>query len=87
MASELERRIGIMSSLATATVIRMLETLPENMQGQVVEHLRDYIEDLQDEMQWDESFEKTQQKLVAAARRANEEIAAGRAKPMDYGQL
>ena len=76
-----------MSSLAVATVVRMLESLPENMQGQVVEHLRDYIEDLQDEMEWDESFNKTQPQLVAAARRAKEEIAAGQAKPLDYSQL
>jgi len=64
----------------------MLESLPENMQDQVAEHLRDYIEDLQDEFEWDTSFKKTQQ-LVAAARRARQEIAEGHAKPMDYDQL
>ena len=57
-----------MSSTATATVIQMLESLPENMQDQVAEHLRDYIEDLQDEIDWDTSFKKTQKQLVAAAR-------------------
>ena len=76
-----------MSSTATATVIRMLESLPENMQDQVAEHLRDYIEDLQDEIDWDTSFKKTQKQLVAAARHARKEIAEGRAKPMDYDKL
>ena len=76
-----------MSSTATATVIQMLESLPEDMQDQVAEHLRDYIEDLQDEMKWDSSFKKTQKQLVAAARRAKKEIAEGQAKPMDYDQL
>ena len=75
-----------MSSTVITTVIRMLESLPENMQDQVAEHLRDYIEDLQDEIEWDTSFKKTQQ-LVAAARRARQEIAEGHAKPMDYDQL
>ena len=76
-----------MSSTAVATVIKMLESLPENMQDQVVEHLRDYIEDLQDEIEWDISFKKTQQQLVVAARRARQEIAEGQAKPLDYNQL
>lgn len=76
-----------MSSRAIATVIRMLESLPESAQDQVVEHLREYIEDLRDELQWDVLFEKTQQQLVAAARRAKLETAEGHAKPLDYNQL
>ncbi len=41
----------------------------------------------QDEVQWDKSFQKTQPQLIAAARRAKQEIAEGRAKPLDYNQL
>jgi hypothetical protein len=73
-----------MSSTAIATLIKMLESLPEARQDQVVEHLREYLADLQDELQWDSLFERTQQRLVAAAKRAKEEIAEGQAKPMDY---
>jgi len=58
----------------------MLESLPATAQDRVVEHLRDYIEDLRDELEWDVTFRTTQDKLVAAARRAKEEIAAGKAK-------
>ncbi len=76
-----------MSSTAIATVIKMMESLPEPVQDQVVDHLREYLEDLQDELQWDSLFKKTQQQLVAAARRAKQEIAEGHAKPMDYDQL
>ncbi len=76
-----------MSSTAIATVAKMMESLPEPAQGQVVEHLREYLEDLQDELQWDALFKKTQPQLVAAARRAKQEIARGLAKPMDYDQL
>ncbi len=76
-----------MSSTAVATVEKMIESLPEPAQAQVVEHLREYLQDLQDELQWDALFKKTQSQLVAAARRAKQEIAQGLAKPMDYDQL
>ena len=76
-----------MSSTAIATVVKMMETLPEPTQLQVVEHLREYLDDIQDELQWDETFQKTQPQLMAAARRAKQEIAQGLAKPMDYDQL
>ena len=64
-----------MSSTAIATVAKMLESLPETVQDQVVEHLRKYLADLQDELAWDDLFKRTQPQLVAAARRAKEEIA------------
>jgi maltodextrin utilization protein YvdJ len=71
-----------MSSTAIATVIKMMESLPEPVQDQVVDHLREYLQDLQDELQWDSLYEKKQSQVVAAARRAKREIAEGRAKPM-----
>ena len=76
-----------MSSTVIVTVTKMLESLPEPAQEQVVEHLREYLEDLQDKLQWDSLFKKTQPQLIAAARRAKHEIAQGLAKPIDYGQL
>ncbi|MBC7249284.1 MAG: hypothetical protein H5T62_03290 [Anaerolineae bacterium] len=76
-----------MPSTAIVTVEKMLESLPEEVQERVVEHLREYILDLQDELQWDALFKRTQDKLAAAARRAQKEIAAGKAEPMDFGQL
>jgi hypothetical protein len=76
-----------MSAASIETVTRMLESLPESAQDRVLEHLREYIETLADELQWNESFEKTQAQLAEAARRAREEIASGHGKPMDYDQL
>jgi len=76
-----------MPSTAIATVEKMLESLPEEVQERVVEHLREYILDLQDELRWDALFKRTQDKLVVAARRAKEEIAAGKAEPMDFERL
>ncbi len=76
-----------MSATAVATVVKMLELLPDPVQDRVAEHIREYIEDLRDELQWDSTFKKTQSQLVAAARRAKQEIAAGQAKPLDPDQL
>ncbi|MBW1697059.1 MAG: hypothetical protein JRK26_09705 [Deltaproteobacteria bacterium] len=76
-----------MPSTAIATVEKMLESLPEEVQERVVEHLREYILDLQDELQWDARFKRTQDKLITAARRAKEEIAAGKAEPLDFERL
>ena len=76
-----------MSASVIATVVKMMESLPDPVQDQVVEHLREYIEDLREQLQWDTTFKKTQSQLVAAARRAKQEIAAGQAKPLDHDQL
>lgn len=76
-----------MSLTTITTVTKMLESLPESAQDQVVEHLREYIENLRDEIKWNDAFEKTETKLIAAARRARQEIAEGKATPMDYEQL
>lgn len=76
-----------MSSPAITTVIAMMESLPENLQEKVVEHLREYIAYLEDEKKWDNSFKKTQQQLINAARRAKQEIAEGKANLLDYDRL
>ncbi|MEB3216101.1 MAG: hypothetical protein VKN72_07685 [Nostocales cyanobacterium 94392] len=71
-----------MSSEAISTVIKMMESLPEDVQNQIAQHLHEYIQDLQDEIKWDNSFQKTQNKLVAAAQKAKEEIARGLGQPI-----
>lgn len=76
-----------MASNAITTITRMIETLPEKEQNQIVEHLREYISDLEDELQWETSFNNTQDQLVTAARRAKQEIAEGKAEPMDFDRL
>ncbi len=76
-----------MVSTAIATVVKMLETLPEATQAQVLEHLREYIAEMQDDAEWDIQFQRTQKQLVAAARQAKQEIATGLAEPLDYTQL
>lgn len=76
-----------MSSPTTAIVVEMMESLPAAAQERVVEHLRDYLEDLRDEMQWDASVRLTEYRLVAEAKRARQQVAEGHAEPMDYDRL
>ncbi|MEG5001756.1 hypothetical protein [Microcoleus sp. B4-D4] len=61
----------------------MMESLPETLQDRVVEHLREYLEDLRDEEQWNVSFQNTEQSLIVAAKRAKQEILEGKAQPLD----
>ncbi|MEO8894023.1 MAG: hypothetical protein ABI417_21260 [Coleofasciculaceae cyanobacterium] len=76
-----------MSSPAITTIVKMVESLPDDLQEKVVEHIRDYIADLEDEKRWDTSLKQTQVNLVAAARIAKQEISEGQSMPMDYEQL
>jgi hypothetical protein len=74
-------------SKAAQTVIKMLETLPEPAQERVVETLAALIEEARSEDRWDDLFSRKVNGLAAAARRAREEIAAGKSSPMDYDKL
>ncbi len=76
-----------METTATNTMIKLFETLPEQLQDRALEHMRAYIMDMQDEAKWSDSFSRTQNRLVAAAQQARKEIAEGKAYPMDINQL
>lgn len=69
------------------TVVKMMETLSETAQNRVVNHLREYIEEIKDEIQWDMKFKSSQDQLIAAARHAKQEIKEGQSKPMEDEQL
>ena len=76
-----------MTTPAINTVIKMMESLPQDKQDKIVKHLREYIQDLQDEQKWHESFNKSQDKLIAAAKLAQQQIAEGKAQLIDYSKL
>ena len=76
-----------MTTAAITTVTKMMETLPEPTQNQVVTHIRDYLAEIQDEKKWDTAFQNSQTSLIKAARRAKQEIAEGLSEPMDYSRL
>lgn len=56
----------------------MVESLPSDAQEKLADDIRDHIAELDDEMRWDDSFKRTKTSLIAAARRAKQEIAQGR---------
>ncbi|MCX6639032.1 MAG: hypothetical protein NTW14_00940 [bacterium] len=76
-----------MSSAKLNTALKMLESLPDHLQDRVVEHLREYVEDLRDEMKWDRTFKKNSEQLIRAAKKAKKEIEAGESTPLDLKQL
>jgi DNA phosphorothioation-dependent restriction protein DptG len=76
-----------MSATRLATVLQMIETLPDSMQVKVVDHLREYIEDLRNEEAWDAAFQRTQAQLAAAGQRARQQIDQGEATPMNLDDL
>jgi hypothetical protein len=76
-----------MASAAMATLAKMMESLPESTQQQVVEHVRDYLADIQDELRWEESFRQSRPKLALAAQQARKEIAEGKSQALNYDDL
>lgn len=76
-----------MSSETIITVTKLMESLPDSLQQQVIDHLREYIDTLQEEKEWDDLVDKTQTKLINFARKAKQEISQGKAKLMDYEKL
>jgi hypothetical protein len=69
------------------TIVKMVESLPEALQERVVNELRSVILEANDEAEWDMQFERKQEGLMSAARKAKQEIVQGLAEPMDYEKL
>jgi hypothetical protein len=80
-------RESIMPSNSITTIVKMVESLPDDLQEQVLEQVRTYIADLEEEAKWEKSFKNTPANLIAAARLAKREIAEGKSTPMDYDRL
>jgi len=65
----------------------MIEPLPETVKERVVEHLREYLLEVEDDLKWDNLLKRTQTPLTAAARRAREKVAQGQSRPLDADEL
>jgi hypothetical protein len=76
-----------MPTSASITMMKMIESLPEPVQERALEHMQQYIEEIRDELKWSDSFGNSQNKLIAAARQAREEIMQGEATPMNVEEL
>ena len=72
---------------ATATIIKMVESLPEDKQEKVVEHLREYIADLEDKIKWDILFKETQSEFSEIAKSVRKEISEGKTEDFNYKKL
>jgi len=69
------------------TVTKMMEFLPDTVQNMIVEQVRNFIAEFEDESKWDLLFKEKQENLVKAARQAKREISQGKAELMDYNKL
>lgn len=69
------------------TIEKMLETLPESAQHQVVEHLREYISEMQSEWRWERLYKEKQNTLEKIARQAKQQIAENKAQPLNIDDL
>jgi hypothetical protein len=76
-----------MPTSAGVTMMKMIESLPEPVQECALAHMQQYLEDIRDELKWNESFGSSQSKLITAARQAREEILRGKATPMNVEDL
>ena len=72
---------------STQTAVKMLETLPDDLQSYIVEKLREIIEEVRDEAKWDELFEKRKKKLAAMAVEARKLAGEGKSADMDFKKL
>ncbi|NCB40067.1 MAG: hypothetical protein EOM80_15000 [Erysipelotrichia bacterium] len=72
---------------AMAKIVKMLESLPEQVQEDVMDHLRQYIEEIKDESKWNDSFGKSHNKLAAAAKKSRKEFQDCRSESMNLKKL
>ena len=75
------------TTAAMATMMKMLESLPEQIQERVMEHLREYVEDIRDEAEWNKSFSKNQDKLISIAKQSRKDVRDGKSEPMNMKKL
>lgn len=69
------------------TIIKMIESLPFNIQERILKDLQAIVADAIDESDWQSKFEEKEERLIATAKRVKKQVAAGKAKPMDYSKL
>jgi predicted HAD superfamily phosphohydrolase len=76
-----------MSTATIETVTKMLESFPQSVQDRAVEYLREYLDEISDEILWDTKFERKSDKLIGAAKAAREKFKTGQTEPLDLERL
>ena len=65
----------------------MLESLPDAAQDRAVEHLREYLEEMTDEIRWEDSFVKSADKLAEVAGTVRQQLKDGETEAFDLERL
>ncbi len=76
-----------MAAETLTAIEKMLKPLPDYAQQQVVEHLREYIAEMQSEWRWERLYKDKKTALEEIARQAKKQIAKGKAHPMNLDEL
>lgn len=76
-----------MSKETLLLIEEMLAPLPEHRQQQVIEHLREYLAEIQSEERWEQLDQDYAPKLEKMAQRAKQQISEGIARPMNLNDL
>ena len=71
----------------TETICKMIGSLPESMQSSILDEINVIIAEKQDEIQWNIQFKRTQENLMAMARKVKKEMSEGNTEPMDYERI
>ncbi len=74
-------------TLNVTILTEKLESLPEDSREKLAKYISEHFEDFEDEMLWDEQFQKTSSKLSEMAQKARNEIAEGKSEPMNFEKL
>jgi len=76
-----------MKNESLATLEKMLEPLPEAAQQRIVEHLREYIEEMRSEWRWEGLYQEHKTSLEKMARLAKQQMTEGKARPLNLDEL
>lgn len=76
-----------MSTARVETLTRLLESFPDSVQDRAIEHLREYLEEITDDLRWDESFARSSKKLADAAGLARQQFREGKTEFFDLDRL
>jgi hypothetical protein len=70
-----------------AEVLKKIESLPETEQAALFEYLRHHLDDVLDEAQWQQSFERSPQTLDKLSAEVDAAIASDDVAPLDPDEL
>lgn len=85
--TEIDDEDPAVSMPAIESMVKVLESVPVESRARIIQQLQEYLDDLLDDLPWDETFARTQDQLAAMADQARRDIAAGLAEPFDPSRL